>query len=89
MKCQRCPKQATLHITEVLGYDAQQGQYQMQDIFVREYQGFDDKGMIISQIVPTGIIPRCQPQLQEHGVDLPACVYEAARNGDRRPASHY
>lgn len=76
------------HITEVLGYDAQSGQYQMQDIFVREYQGFDPKGMIISQIVPTGIIPRCQPQLQEHGVDLPACVYEAARNG-QRPASHY
>lgn len=77
------------HVTEVLGYDAQSGQYQMQDIFVREYQGFDPKGMIISQIVPTGIIPRCQPQLQEHGVDLPACVYEAARNGEQRPSSHY
>lgn len=77
------------HITEVLGYDAQSGQYQMQDIFVREYQGFDPKGMIISEIVPTGIIPRCQPQLQEHGVDLPACVYEAARNGQRQPTSHY
>lgn len=69
------------HVTEVLGYDAQSGQYLMQDIFVRQYQGFDERGMIISQIVPSGVIPRCVPQLHEHGVDLPPSVYEAARRG--------
>lgn len=67
------------HITEVLGYDGQH--YQMQDVFVRRYHGFDDKGMILSDIVPTGILPRCLPQLHEHGVDLPASVYEAAKQG--------
>lgn len=69
------------HITEVLGYDAASGTYQMQDIFVRQYQGFDERGMIVSQIVPSGVLPRCLPQLHEHGVDLPPSVYEAAKHG--------
>lgn len=69
------------HVTEVLGYDATSGTYQMQDIFVRQYQGFDDRGMILSTIGPTGILPRCLPQLHEHGVDLPPSVYEMAKNG--------
>lgn len=73
------------HITEVLGYDLDRNQYQMQDIFVRQYHGFDERGMIISDIVPTGILPRCLPQLHEHGVDLPPSVYEAAKRG---PISH-
>lgn len=72
------------HITEVLGYDLERGQYQMQDLFAREYRGFDERGMIISEISPTGVLPRCLPQLHEHGVDLPPVVYEAAKRG---PAS--
>lgn len=70
------------HITEVLGFDPVKGEYIMQDIFVRQYHGFDDRGAIISEITPTGILPRCLPQLHEHGVDLPACVYEAAKNSE-------
>jgi pilus assembly protein CpaF len=69
------------HVTEVLGFDVDRGQYQMQDIFVRQYHGFDERGMIISDIVPTGILPRCLPQLHEHGVDLPAVCYEQAKRG--------
>ena len=69
------------HVTEVLGYDARDEQYQMQDIFVRQYHGFDERGMILSELVPAGVVPRCLPQLHEHGVDLPASVYEAAKRG--------
>jgi pilus assembly protein CpaF len=68
------------HITEVLGFDSNKGEYILQDIFERQYHGFDEKGAIISDIVPSGILPRCLPQLHEHGVDLPASVYEAAKN---------
>ena len=70
------------HITEVLGFDVDKGAYQLQDIYVRQYQGFDERGAIISDIVPSGVLPRCLPQLHEHGVDLPASVYEAAQNGE-------
>lgn len=76
------------HITEVLGYDQDKNQYQMQDIVARQYHGFDDRGMIISDIVPTGILPRCLPQLHEHGVDLPPGCYEAAKRPPKR-SEHY
>ncbi len=76
------------HITEVLGYDLNANAYQMQDIFLREYHGFDEKGMIQSSIVPTGYLPRCIPQLHEHGVDLPAGVYDAAKRAEAR-GQHY
>src|SRR5690606_31840739 len=65
------------HITEVLGYDTAAGQYIMQDLFVRRYDGFDAKGNILSDIVPTGILPRSLPLLHEHGTDLPPVCYEA------------
>ena len=35
------------------------------------------------RVEPTGVIPECIEQLHEHGVELPAVVYDAAR---RRPA---
>ncbi len=71
------------HISEVLGYDVPSATYQMQDIFVRTYTGFGPNGEILSDIVPTGIMPRCTEQLREHGMDFPRCVYDAAREGPR------
>jgi pilus assembly protein CpaF len=71
------------HISEVLGYDQKSETYEMQDIFVREYKGFGKNGEILSEIVPSGILPRCLPQLHEHGVDLPKSVYKAAQAAER------
>lgn len=71
------------HVTEVLGYE--EGQYLLQDVFVRRYDGFDAQGKIVSDIVPTGYLPRSIEQLHEHGVDLPASFYEASR---RRADEH-
>jgi pilus assembly protein CpaF len=73
-------------VTEVLGYDQANGAYALQDLFVREYRGFDERGLIISSLVPSGVLPRCLPQLHEHGVDLPPSVYGATKRGEsRRP----
>jgi len=71
------------HITEVLGYDTTSNTYQLQDIFARDYQGFGEGGEILSDLAPTGILPRCLPQLHEHGVDLPPVVHEAAERAKR------
>jgi pilus assembly protein CpaF len=71
------------HVTEVLGYDVSSSQYLMQDIFVRDYRGFDDQGRIVSDLIPSGVLPRCLPQLHEHGVDLPASFYNAVRSHGR------
>jgi pilus assembly protein CpaF len=65
------------HITEVLGFDAQAGTYQIQDLFVRHYKGTGQNGEILSDLAPTGAMPACLHQLREHGVDLPASVHEA------------
>src|SRR5262249_21411021 len=66
------------HITEVTGYDSGAGEYLTQDLFLREHQGIAADGTIASELVPTGVLPRCLPQLHEHGLDLPQSVYEAA-----------
>ncbi len=67
------------HISEVTGFDQVTQAYQIQDIFHREYHGFGEHGEILSDFLPTGILPRAIPQLHEHGVDLPAAVYDAAK----------
>ena len=77
------------HVTEVLDFDQAAGAYVMKDIFVREYHGVDERtGMIDSDIVATGYLPRCLPQLHEHGVDLPPIVYEMAKRKQRSPNQH-
>jgi pilus assembly protein CpaF len=69
----------TTHITEVLGFNTDVGRYETQDIFIRRYHGLDEKGQIISDFVPTGVIPSCEEQLREHGVEMPAVIYDAAK----------
>lgn len=67
------------HVTEVLGYDQNSGTYQLQDIFERQYNGLTPDGKIISELVPTGILPRSLHQLHEHGLDLPESVLAKAK----------
>ena len=71
------------HITEVLGFDLESQKYRVQDIFVREYRGFDEQQRIVSDLVPTGILPECLPQLHEHGCNLPQEVLDLAHRKSR------
>ncbi|HTJ80268.1 MAG TPA: CpaF/VirB11 family protein, partial [Polyangiaceae bacterium] len=66
------------HVTEVLGFDAQTGTYVLSDLFVRTYRGVGPSGRIESDLVPTGVLPRFMPQLEEHGVGLPHAMLDAA-----------
>jgi pilus assembly protein CpaF len=65
------------HVTEVTGFDPETHRYTVKDMFVREYRGFDERGRIVSDLVPTGLSPACLPQLQEHGMTLPDAVMQA------------
>jgi pilus assembly protein CpaF len=71
------------HITEVVGFDATSGRYQLQDLFVRTYRGRDANGKLASELEPTGTLPTFLEQLTEHEQELPAAVYEAARRKER------
>jgi pilus assembly protein CpaF len=67
------------HITEVLGFDTETQKYQLEDIFERKYNGFDNSGNIVSELVPTGVLPTFMHQLEEHAVGLPDPVLEVCR----------
>jgi pilus assembly protein CpaF len=72
------------HITEVLGFDLETQKYKLQDIFLRKYEGLDKDGKVISELVPTGVLPECMHQLEEHGVSLPDPVLAEARARSKR-----
>jgi pilus assembly protein CpaF len=59
------------HITEVLGFDQRRQQYGLQDLFVRHYTGLSATGDVLSELLPTGVVPRFAPRLEEHGVRWP------------------
>jgi pilus assembly protein CpaF len=66
------------HVTEVLGFDVAKGEYITQDVFVRKHSGLGPNGEVISELVPSGTMPRALEQVHEHGLELPAAMYEAA-----------
>ncbi len=59
------------HISEVLGFDVAAQRYDVQDLFVRRYGGVTKDRRIVSRLVPTGIVPACKEQVEEHGERLP------------------
>ncbi|HET9930452.1 MAG TPA: ATPase, T2SS/T4P/T4SS family [Polyangiaceae bacterium] len=63
------------HITEVLGYDAERGKYEISDVFRREYTGSGSS--LESQLVPTGAPLRCEEAVIEHGHQLPLALRDA------------
>jgi pilus assembly protein CpaF len=83
-------KRKITHITEVLGFDITSGNYVLQDIFNRSYEGMSASGELYSRLLPSGIPPHCTEQLHEHGVDFPPAVHAAIeyrrREGGAAPA---
>ncbi len=75
------------HVSEVAGYDLVTQSYVVRDIFLREYDGLDERGNVMSRIVATGLLPTFAPQLREHGVDVPAEVLDAAERLSRETAT--
>jgi len=72
------------HVTEVLGFDIAKQAYLLQDLYVRRYSGMTLDNRIRSRLVPTGVLPACKAQLDEHGMTLPAemlrCAVSASRS---------
>ena len=66
------------HITEVLGFDIAKQAYLLQDLYVRRYSGMTRDNRIRSRLVPTGVLPACRSQLEEHGMTLPAEMLKCA-----------
>ncbi len=60
-------------IAEIVGMEGEV--VTMQDIFVFERQGLDEKGAVLGRFRPTGIRPRFADRLRAHGIHLPASMF--------------
>lgn len=65
------------HITEVQGMEGDI--IVLQDLFVFEQHGLDQRGKISGQFKSTGIRPKCMNQLEAEGITLPAVMFADAR----------
>jgi len=66
------------HISEVCGVDAQHG-YQVQDIFSNRVQRMPKSDKVVSELIPSGVMPNCLELVRSNGYDLPPSVYTAAK----------
>jgi pilus assembly protein CpaF len=69
------------HVSEVCGFDAARGTYQINDLFLRHVRGIDRGGAVISELLPTGILPNNLEQIEADGLDIPVAMREAAWRG--------
>jgi len=51
----------------------------MQDIFVYEKLGVDDKGKVVGRMTASGVRPKCCERIQAAGISLPTDLFEPAR----------
>lgn len=61
------------HITEVVGMEGEV--ITLQDIFVFQQKGKDDKGRIVGEFVPTGIKPKFYEKFENTGAKLPGGLF--------------
>lgn len=61
------------HITEVQGMEGEV--IVLQDLFVYEQNGFDEKGKIVGRFKSTGIRPKFVKKLEDAGIQLPAVMF--------------
>jgi pilus assembly protein CpaF len=66
-------------VTEVQGMEGDT--VVLQDIFIFEQQGLDDKGKIIGRVKPTGIRPKFMSKFEEEGIKLPADIFMDSKRG--------
>jgi len=67
-----------INITEVVGMEGDM--LQLQDIFVFEQTGVDERGKIVGRLRPTGVRPRFVDKFEAYGIYLPPGIFGT---GDR------
>jgi len=66
-------------VTEVQGMEGET--ITLQDVFVFEQYGIDEKGKIIGRLKPTGIRPKFMTKFEEEGIKLPADIFMDTKRG--------
>jgi pilus assembly protein CpaF len=68
------------HVSEIYDFDYARGSYTINDLFLRHVQGTDRRGAIVSHLLPTGKLPSNIEQIEAEGWQIPAAMYDAARD---------
>jgi pilus assembly protein CpaF len=63
-----------MQISEITGMEGDV--VTMQDLFVFEYEGFDEMGRIRGRLRPTGLRPKCYERILERGIRLPVTIFQ-------------
>jgi pilus assembly protein CpaF len=66
------------HVSELLGFDVAKGTYAINDLYLRQFQGVDRRGNVVSELLPTGLLPSTLEQIEAEGHDIPSAMREAA-----------
>ncbi len=66
-----------VQISEVAGFDGQR--QKLNDIFLFEQTGVDEKGMALGQFVATGVVPKALERFASHGIPLNASLFATTR----------
>ncbi len=74
----RSGRRMVTHVTEVVGTDPARG-YRIKDLFAAAPRDAGVGAAPVMELVPTGALPECLPQLRSQGFDLPRAVLENAR----------
>lgn len=61
------------NVTEITGMEGDT--ISLQDIFVFEQKGIDDKGRVVGRHVPTGVVPKFIEKMESSGVYLPTQIF--------------
>lgn len=81
-------RRAVSHITEVLGFNLESNRYELRDLFARSYSGVAADGRVLSELLPTGMLPSFLPHLRELGLELPESVFSRARELQNSNGKH-
>jgi pilus assembly protein CpaF len=71
------------HVSEIAGFDLAAGTYNIRDLFLRHVSGLDADGRVISELKPTGLLPRSLEHIQAHGYALPESMLVAAADNEQ------
>lgn len=72
------------HVSELCGFDAARGTYDVRDLYERRVLGADARGSLDSELAPTGILPAAFERLEAEGFTLPREMHVAARRRAER-----
>jgi pilus assembly protein CpaF len=61
------------YLTEVVGMEGET--VQLQDIFIFEQTGIDERGKIVGRLRPTGVRPRFVDKFEQYGIYLPPGIF--------------